>query len=100
MNYYTYILICSDDTFYTGWTNDLDARLSAHNGGRGAKYTRARLPVALACSWAFSSKNEAMSFEFAIKKLSRNEKFKLLSGDYPIHIDEKLNGRPRCVFAQ
>ena len=44
---YTYVLLCADGTLYTGWTNDLPRRLEAHNAGRGAKYTRSRLPVRL-----------------------------------------------------
>ena len=44
---YTYILKCKDGTLYTGWTNDLDKRVKAHNEGRGAKYTRSRTPVEL-----------------------------------------------------
>lgn len=50
MNAYTYILRCADGTLYCGWTNDLTARLAAHNSGRGAKYTRGRGPVQLAYS--------------------------------------------------
>lgn len=100
LNFFTYILICSDNTLYTGWTTDLESRVETHNDGRGAKYTRARLPVSVVCSWAFETKNEAMSFEVAIKRLSRTEKFKLLRGDYPIQVDAKLNGRPRCVFVR
>ena len=44
---YTYIVKCSDKTFYTGWTNDLEKRIEMHNSGKGAKYTKARLPVEL-----------------------------------------------------
>ena len=45
---YTYIVECSDGSFYTGWTNDLERRMKAHNEGRGAKYTKSRRPVKLA----------------------------------------------------
>ena len=45
---YVYILRCGDGSLYTGWTNDLDARIEAHRSGRGAKYTRSHLPVELA----------------------------------------------------
>lgn len=75
---YTYILICADGTLYTGWTNDLDRRLAAHNAGKGGKYTRARLPVTLAYYEAFETKEEAMSREVKIKQLSRGEKLKLI----------------------
>lgn len=50
---YTYIVQCSDGTFYTGWTNDLSQRLNAHNSGKGAKYTRNRTPVVLVYYEAF-----------------------------------------------
>ena len=74
-----YILRCSDDTLYTGWTNDINRRLAAHNEGRGAKYTRGRRPVTLAYLEEFSTKEEAMSREARIKKLSRAQKILLLN---------------------
>jgi len=76
---YTYILKCSDDTYYTGWTKDLEKRLKAHNSGAASKYTRARLPVSLIYYECFDSDNEAMSREAEIKKLSRKEKEKLIN---------------------
>ncbi|MFT4005591.1 MAG: GIY-YIG nuclease family protein [Lacrimispora sp.] len=75
---YTYILKCADDSLYCGWTNHLEKRLKAHNEGKGAKYTRARRPVVLAYYEEFSTKEEAMSREAAIKKLSRKDKLKLV----------------------
>ena len=75
---YVYILECSDGTFYTGWTNDLEKRLKAHNEGKGAKYTKARRPVKIVYHEVFSTKREAMSREWAIKQLSRNEKIMLI----------------------
>lgn len=77
---YTYILSCADGTLYTGWTNDLDRRLAAHNAGRGGKYTRARLPVTLVYYEEFAAKEEAMAREWAIKQLTRSEKLKLIEG--------------------
>ena len=74
-----YILRCSDDTLYTGWTNDISRRLAAHNEGRGAKYTRGRRPVTLAYLEEFATKEEAMSREARIKKLSRAQKILLLN---------------------
>ena len=71
---FTYILECSDGTFYTGWTVDLEKRLQSHNAGKGSKYTRARLPVRLAHQESFSSRKEAMQREYEIKQLSRKEK--------------------------
>ena len=75
---YTYILSCADGSLYTGWTNDLEKRLAAHNSGRGGHYTRAHRPVALAYYETFETKEEAMRREAAIKKLSRPEKLKLI----------------------
>ena len=75
---YTYIVKCSDETFYTGWTNDLEKRIEMHNSGKGAKYTKARLPVELVYYKAFDTKEEAMSREWHIKRLSRSEKQKLI----------------------
>ena len=75
---YTYIVKCSDETFYTGWTNDLEKRIEMHNSGKGAKYTKARLPVELVYYEAFDTKEEAMSREWHIKSLSRSEKQKLI----------------------
>lgn len=75
---YTYILRCADDTLYCGWTNDLTARLAAHNAGRGAKYTRGRGPVRLAYSEVFATQGEAMQREAALKRLSRPQKQALL----------------------
>lgn len=75
---YTYIVKCSDGTFYTGWTNDLTRRMEAHNQGRGAKYTKARRPVTLIYYETFETKEEAMKREYAIKRLSRKEKGELI----------------------
>ena len=82
---YTYILRCADNTLYTGWTNDLEKRLAAHNAGKGGKYTRVRLPVTLAYYEAFETKAEAMRREVLIKQLSRAEKLKLIEHFTPVH---------------
>ena len=78
MESFTYILRCADGSLYTGWTNDLAKRLTAHNAGRGAKYTRARRPVALVYWERFPTKQAAMSREWAIKQLSRQEQLALI----------------------
>ena len=75
---WVYILRCGDGSLYTGWTNDLERRLSAHASGKGAKYTRSHLPVELVYSQAFPSPHEAMSRERQIKALSRREKLALI----------------------
>lgn len=76
---YTYIVRCSDGTFYTGWTTCLERRVTEHNSGRGAKYTRNRTPVKLVYYESFETKREAMKREAAIKKMSRAEKEKLFT---------------------
>ncbi len=75
---YTYILRCSDGTLYTGWTNNLQKRLDAHNAGRAAKYTRSRTPVELAYAETHGTRQEAMSREALIKRMSRAEKEALI----------------------
>jgi putative endonuclease len=76
---YTYILRCSDGTLYTGWTNDLNRRFEAHASGKGCKYTRTRLPVELVYHEEFDTKEQAMSREWHIKHLTREEKLKLIA---------------------
>lgn len=76
---YVYILKCGDDSLYTGWTNNLEKRVNAHSSGKGAKYTKARLPVELVYYEEFEDKIEAMKREYRIKQLSRKEKLELLN---------------------
>jgi putative endonuclease len=76
--HFVYIVQCSNDTFYTGYTTNIDKRIAAHNTGKGAKYTRAHLPVTLLACWSFSSKGEALRAEHAIKHLSRAQKVRLI----------------------
>lgn len=78
MLHYTYMVRCADGTIYTGWTTDLTRRIAAHNSGHGAKYTRSRRPVALLYAEQFSSKEEALRREYAIKQLPRAEKLRLI----------------------
>ena len=75
---YVYILRCNDDSLYTGWTNNLEKRIKAHSDGKGAKYTRARVPVELVYFEVFEDKIEAMKREYAIKQLKRKEKLELI----------------------
>ncbi|MGO1371186.1 MAG: GIY-YIG nuclease family protein [Senegalia sp. (in: firmicutes)] len=67
---YVYILRCKDNTLYTGWTVDIDNRLKVHNSGKGAKYTRGRLPVKLEYFEKYDSKKEATKREYNIRILS------------------------------
>lgn len=77
---YAYIVECSDGTLYTGYTNDLKRRVSAHNSGKGAKYTRSRLPVRLVYFEEYDSKEQAQSREYQIKRLTRKQKIDLIEG--------------------
>ena len=75
---YTYLFQCADGSLYCGWTNCLWERVKVHNEGRGAKYTRGRRPVELVYFEEFATKQEAMQREAAIKRLTRQEKEKLV----------------------
>jgi putative endonuclease len=78
MTWHVYLLRCSDDTFYTGITTDLDRRLAEHNAGAaGAKYTRARRPVTLAWSEPATDRTDAARREYRVRKLPRTEKERL-----------------------
>jgi putative endonuclease len=76
--HYVYILLCADDTLYTGWTLDMSYRIDLHNAGKGAKYTKPRLPVKPVYWEAFATKQEAMKRECQIKSLTRAKKLKLI----------------------
>ena len=78
---YTYIVRCKDHSLYVGWTNNLEKRMKAHNDGKGAKYTKPRRPVELVYYEVFSTKQEAMSREYHLKKLSHKEKEQLIKKD-------------------
>ena len=83
MGNYVYILECSDGSWYTGWTNDLEHRVKTHNSGQGAKYTRSRLPVRLIYSEEYETARQARQREYAIKRLTRVQKEKLVGrGDF------------------
>ena len=75
---YVYLLRCADDSLYCGWTTDLERRIAAHNNGTGAKYTKSRRPVELVYFEEYENRHEALSREWHIKRLSREEKLHLL----------------------
>jgi putative endonuclease len=77
--YCVYILRCSDGTLYTGKANDLDARIQTHNAGKGAKYTRSRLPVDLVYAEEYPSHREAAQRECQLKKLAKAQKEELVA---------------------
>ena len=77
--FYVYMVRCSDNTLYTGYSDNVLRRVKTHNRGKGAKYTRCRLPVHLVYVESFSSKSGAMSREWYIKhRLSRKDKEALI----------------------
>lgn len=75
---WVYLLRCRDGSLYCGWTVDLDARMAAHAAGKGAKYTRARLPVELVWSAPQEDRSAALREERRIKRLSRAAKLALV----------------------
>lgn len=75
---YVYIVKCSDETLYTGYTNNLKKRINAHNNKKGAKYTKGRLPVKLVYFEEYNSKKEALHREYIIKKMNRTNKLDLI----------------------
>ena len=75
---YAYLLRCADGSLYAGWTNDLEKRLAAHQSGKGAKYTKAHLPVELAYHETFATKEEAMRREYELKQMTKAQKEALL----------------------
>lgn len=77
---FVYILKCGDGSFYTGWTNDLNKRLKSHQRGKGAKYTKGRLPVELVYFEEAGDKSEALKRETVIKSLKRTAKAALIAG--------------------
>lgn len=77
--WYVYIVNCSDNTLYTGCTNNIEKRLQKHNSGKGAIYTKHRRPVILVWIQEVENKSSALKLEYKIKKLSRQEKLELIS---------------------
>ena len=74
MKCYAYLLLCGDGSYYAGWTKNLQARVAAHQAGRGAKYTRSHAPVTLAYFEEFDNQHDAMRREYQLKHLSHQEK--------------------------
>lgn len=78
MSWFVYVLRCRDDSLYTGYTDDVRHRLKTHQSGKGAKYTRSRLPVTLVYQEELPDKSAALRREAAIKRLTRREKLQLI----------------------
>ena len=79
MSAWVYLLRCSDGSLYTGWTNDLERRIAAHNAGRASRYTRSRLPVALERAFELADAGAARREEARIKRLTRAQKLALVA---------------------
>lgn len=79
--HYVYVLACSDGSYYTGYTTDVDRRVAEHDDGEGAKYTRGRTPVDLVHVEAYDSQSTAMQREHEIKQLRRREKERLVEDE-------------------
>ena len=80
-SFWVYILLCENNTYYTGYTHDLDRRYQSHvEGTGGCKYTRSFKPIRIAASWRITEgKGAAMKVERYIKKLSRKEKDRIIA---------------------
>ncbi|MEG0385710.1 GIY-YIG nuclease family protein [Solibacillus cecembensis] len=76
--HYFYVLECRDTSYYAGYTNDLEKRITVHNAGKGAKYTRARVPVECIYFETFETKQQAMRAEYAFKQLPRIKKIEYM----------------------
>lgn len=81
---FVYILECRDSSLYTGWTNNLSARIKKHNCKKASKYTASRTPVKLVYKKGYETKNEAMRAEILIKSLKRSEKLNLIENNEDI----------------
>ncbi|MFR8927173.1 GIY-YIG nuclease family protein [Peptoniphilus senegalensis] len=98
---YVYILKCSDGSLYTGYTNDLEKRLNAHNSGIASKYTASRLPLVIVFSEACKDKSDALKKEYFIKTLNRSNKIKLINKKlslqdlYDDYLLKKLNSKKK-----
>jgi putative endonuclease len=94
---WVYILRCADGSLYTGWTVDVERRLASHRAGRGARYTRSRLPVELLATFAMNDARAARREEARIKRLPREQKLALATGG---HLQELFisadRGSPHC----
>lgn len=76
-SHFVYIVRCSDNSLYTGYTNNIEARINKHNAGKGAKYTKIRRPVVLVYQEMYETKSEALRREYEIKTFTRQKKTKI-----------------------
>ncbi|HSD81083.1 MAG TPA: GIY-YIG nuclease family protein [Solirubrobacteraceae bacterium] len=83
---WVYLLRCADGSLYCGWTTDVQRRVAAHAAGRGSRYTRSRLPVALVLALGVPSRTAARRAEAAVKALTRAEKLALVAGSQELAV--------------
>ena len=76
--HYVYVVRCANGSLYTGYAKDIEARIAAHNAGKGGRYTRVHRPVELTAAWSFATKREALQVEYRIKQLPRQKKLELV----------------------
>lgn len=101
MPWFVYIARCADDTLYCGITNDLVARLAAHNAGKGARYTRTRTPIAILATRRCMTKGRALRVEYQVKQLTRAQKEQLVVAwaTRPVAISRSSSAARRCRAA-
>jgi len=101
MPWFVYLARCGDDTLYCGITNDLAARFVAHNAGKGARYTRARLPIELIASHRCTSKSRALKLEYRVKQLTRRQKERLVAAPAGFRaLSRRSSARPAAASAR
>ncbi|MGP8214783.1 MAG: GIY-YIG nuclease family protein [Bacteroidia bacterium] len=91
--WYTYIIECSDKTFYVGTTNNIEERITKHNTGKGAKYTKGRAPVKVLYTRSFDSRSEACKHEYELKQYSRKEKLDLIKEYKLLYLTSNIENR-------
>ncbi len=94
--HFVYIVRCANNAFYTGYSTDVEKRVTTHNAGKGARYTRMHLPVVLCAVWSFPSKGEALQAERAIKGLPRAKKVRLIEQAQ----EQNSTSRPCAIDAE
>jgi putative endonuclease len=92
--HFVYIVRCANGALYTGYSTNVDKRVAMHNAGKGARYTRAHLPVALCAVWSFPNKGDALRAEWAIKGLPRAKKMQLIEQAQQGEGSTVVNGLP------
>ena len=95
---WVYLLTCADGSLYCGWTTDVERRLAAHASGRGARYTRSRLPVSLALALPMADARSARREEARIKRMSRGGKLALI-GSHDAGASAHVGAAPGAALA-